>query len=86
MREEQDEIHKRLKALESKIDLLLKLAGSNTPLSVGQAASYLHLSVSRIYCLIGEGQLQPLQRKKYGRILFRPSDLYEYIQQKNKAA
>lgn len=89
MREEQDEIHNRLNALESKIDSLLKLArddGSNTPMSVEQAANYLHLSVSRIYCLIGGGHLQPLQRKKYGRILFRQSDLHEYLQGKNKTA
>jgi excisionase family DNA binding protein len=91
MREEQDEIRKRLDALETKIDLLLQLArndgNKHPPLSMEQAATYLHLSVSRIYCLISEGQLHPLQRKKYGRILFRPSDLNEYLtQQKNKAA
>lgn len=79
MREEQDEIRKRLDVLETKIDLLLQLArndgNKHPPLSMEQAATYLHLSVSRTYCLISEGQLHPLQRKKYGRILFRPSQI-----------
>jgi excisionase family DNA binding protein len=49
------------------------------PLSLKQAAAYLHLSPSHLYSLIYSGAIQPLQRTKGSRILFNQSTLNNYL-------
>ncbi|WP_142683024.1 helix-turn-helix domain-containing protein [Chitinophaga polysaccharea] len=88
MHEELEDIRQRLYEVDRKIELLLQLARNDAidrqpPLSATQAAAYLHLSLSRVYCLIAEGRLQPLQRKKYGRILFSLQHLRQYLSQQD---
>ena len=71
-----------------KLDLLLnevrKLQYSNTPplgeetFTIEEAAKKLNLSKSRIYALIYEGKLIPLQREKYSRIVFNQTILNQY--------
>ena len=48
-------------------------------LSIKEAASYLHLSVSRMYSLIYEGKLKPIQRRKNSKILFSTQELDNYL-------
>lgn len=49
------------------------------PLSMKQAADFLHLSVSRIYGLIYEGKLTPIQRKRKNKILFSYEELNRFL-------
>ncbi len=48
-------------------------------LSIKEAAAYLHLSVSRMYSLIYEGKLKPIQRMKNSKILFSTQELDNYL-------
>ena len=48
-------------------------------LSIKEAAAYLHLSVSRMYRLIYEGKLKPIQRRKNSKILFSTQELDNYL-------
>ena len=48
-------------------------------LSIKEAAGYLHLSVSRMYSLIYEGKLKPIQRRKNSKILFSTLELDSYL-------
>ena len=50
------------------------------PLSVAQAAGFLGLSVSTIYKLVHFKKIQPLQRKKRGRLLFTRETLLQFLQ------
>ena len=54
------------------------------PLSVAQAAEFLGLSASTIYKLVHFKKIQPLQRKKSGRLLFTKETLFEFLQPQNK--
>ncbi|WP_186452282.1 helix-turn-helix domain-containing protein [Chitinophaga polysaccharea] len=76
----------RLELIEQKLDKLQKAPeplqhylAAEQLLSAKETAAYLHLSVARIYCLVCEGRLKPLQRKKRGRILFSQSLLDDYL-------
>jgi predicted DNA-binding transcriptional regulator AlpA len=58
------------------------LKGLNThspPLSLPEAAAFLHLSRSRVYYLVNTGQLKPLQHRKGRRILFSKESLIHYM-------
>lgn len=86
MKEVLQEILTRLELIEQKLDKLQQAEKPLQPylaveqlLSVKDTAAYLHLSVARIYCLVCEGKLKPLQRKKHGRILFSQSQLNDYL-------
>lgn len=81
----------RLELIEQKLDKLQQVDKPLQPylaeeelLSVKDTAAYLHLSVARIYCLVCEGKLSPLQRKKHGRILFSRSQLNDYLSANRK--
>lgn len=58
------------------------LDNTGPPLSIQQAAEYLHLSQSRIYDLVYRGRLKPLQHRKHGRILFTKETLNQYLYEK----
>jgi predicted DNA-binding transcriptional regulator AlpA len=77
-----------LQKINHKLDLILnevkKLQQSNSPpnteetFTIQEAAKKLNLSKSRVYALIYEGKLIPLQREKYSRIQFNQSILNQY--------
>jgi len=77
-----------LQKINVKLDLLLsevrKLQNANAPphsdetFTIDQAAKKLNLSTSRVYALIYEGKLIPLQREKYSRIQFNQTILNQY--------
>ena len=52
------------------------------PLSMKQAADFLHLSISRMYGLIYEKKLMPLQRMGRSRILFSIQELNRFLNEK----
>ena len=58
------------------------LKSTGPPLSIQQAAEYLHLSKSRVYDLVYRGRLKPLQHQKHGRILFTKETLNQYLYEK----
>jgi len=78
-----------LQQINQKLDLLLnevrKLQGQKSTATDGsrftieQAAQKLNLSTSRVYALIYEGKLKPLQREKYSRIQFTQEILNQYL-------
>lgn len=52
------------------------------PLSMKQAADFLHLSISRMYGLIYEKKLTPLQRMGRSKILFSMQELNRFLNEK----
>lgn len=78
-----------LHQIHQKLDLLLneirKLQGQKAIVTDGnlftieQAAQKLNLSTSRVYALIYDGKLKPLQREKYSRIQFNQEILNQYL-------
>lgn len=52
------------------------------PLSMKQAADFLHLSISRMYGLIYEKKLMPLQRMGRSKILFSIQELNRFLNEK----
>jgi hypothetical protein len=82
-----------LQRINHKLDLILnevrKLQNSNSPpnseetFAIHEAAKKLNLSKSRVYALIYEGKLIPLQREKYSRIQFNQTILNEYLNGKH---
>jgi hypothetical protein len=52
------------------------------PLSMKQAADFLHLSISRMYGLIYEKKLIPLQRMGRSKILFSIQELNRFLNEK----
>lgn len=86
MNEKLNKILRQLVLINEKLDSLSHFSvernivkTDNKPLSAKEAASYLHLSLSRIYSLINEGKLKPLQKRKYARLLFTTDQLTEYL-------
>lgn len=83
MNKEFELIHLKLDHLTTELATIkanLKSLQSNSPpLSLKQAAAYLHLSVSRVYDLVYSGKLKPLQHRKGGRILFSREILNKYL-------
>jgi excisionase family DNA binding protein len=86
MNEKLNKILRQLALINEKLDCLSHFSverniakTDNKPLSAKEAAGYLHLSLSRIYCLINEGKLKALQKKKYARLLFTTDQLNEYL-------
>ena len=77
-----------LQKINHKLDLILNevrnLQSPNAPpecqetFTIDEAAKKLNLSRSRVYALIYEGKLQPLQREKYSRIQFNQTILKQY--------
>ena len=76
-------IHKKLDSLAAELVIIkasLKgLINHTPPLSLREAAAYLHLSESRVYDLVYTGQLKPLQHRKGGRLLFSQELLNKYL-------
>lgn len=72
-----------------KLDLLLHYAQAlkkqNTSsqeealFSISETAKKLKLSTSRVYALIYEGKLTPVQREKYSRIQFDKQSINQYL-------
>lgn len=78
-----------LQLLHQKIDLVLNELAvlraelNKSPcdelLSLPEAAKSLSLSTSRVYALIYEGKLEPLQRRKFARIQFSKQTIQQYL-------
>lgn len=85
-----------LKTLHQKLDLLLfevreikaqnALLNTETLFSISEAAKKLKLSTSRVYALIYEGKLHPVQREKYSRIQFNTQSLNQYLYENKQDA
>jgi hypothetical protein len=77
------EIQKINRKLDFIIEEVKKLnkeaATGESHFGIREAANKLNLSVSRVYTLIYEGKLKPLQRSKYSRIQFNQEILNKYI-------
>lgn len=77
-----------LQKINKKLDLILsevqRLQNSNSlprseeTFTIDEAAKKLNLSKSRVYALIYEGKLIPLQREKYSRVQFNQTILNQY--------
>jgi excisionase family DNA binding protein len=78
-----------LQTLHHKLDLLLreirelkKQSASfhnEAFFSISEAAKKLNLSTSRVYALIYEGKLHPVQREKYSRLQFNTESINQYL-------
>ncbi len=80
METEIQQIHHKLDLLITEVKKLQKQApAGEKSFGIQEAARRLHLSVSRVYALIYEGKLKPLQREKYSRIQFTEKNLNQYI-------
>jgi excisionase family DNA binding protein len=86
MNEELKLIHQKLDTLIAQLDniqsRLTSLEINSPPLSLKEAATYLHLSVSRVYSLVYAGKLQTLQHTKRGKLLFSKEHLNQYLYEK----
>jgi len=83
MQNQLTELTERLEKIEQLlVQVLMRKDGKKDDdklLSMKQAAGYLHLSVSRMYSLIYEGKLKPIQRRKNSKILFSTQELDSYL-------
>jgi hypothetical protein len=91
-------MEEQLMRIEEKMDMLIReVAGlkerlesnchlpRDKPLPIQQAADYLHLSVSRMYSLIYQKKLNPIQRKRNSKLLFSIGELDSYLTAEGKA-
>ncbi len=82
MKEELQKINQKLDLLlteVSKLRSLRSFSNNEETFTIKEAAKKLNLSVARVYALIYEGKLKPLQRKKFSRIQFTREILNQYI-------
>ena len=87
MKEEFQKIHQKLDLLlieVGKLGTQHSLKSSEETFTIKEAAKKLNLSVARVYALIYDGKLQPLQREKYSRIQFTQKILNQYLYGYNK--
>ena len=83
METEIQHIHRKLDLLITEVKKLQKQApAGEKSFGIQEAARRLHLSTSRVYALIYEGKLKPLQREKYSRIQFTDEILNQYTYEK----
>ena len=83
-----------LQNIDRKLDLLLievsklrnlhSFSKNKETFTIKEAAKKINLSVARVYALIYEGKLRPLQREKYSRIQFTQEILNQYLYGNNK--
>jgi hypothetical protein len=79
METEIQQIHRKLDLLITEVKKLQKQAPAvEKSFGIQEAARRLHLSTSRVYALIYEGKLKPLQHEKYSRIQFTDEILNQY--------
>ena len=87
MKQELQDINQKLDLLLIEIRKLRSLhsfSNNEETFTIKGAAKKLNLSVARVYALIYEGKLKPLQREKYSRIQFTQEILNQYIYGNNK--
>lgn len=77
-------LHARIDRIESLLQQILdsRKKESQQLLSTQEAADFLNLSRARIYQLIYQKTIQPLQKLKRGRILFEVNELNRYLQKR----
>ena len=87
MEQELENVIKRLEKIEYLLEQLASKPAAGSPkgklLSMKQAAEYLQLSRSRIYSLIYEKLLQPVQKQRGSKIFFTAAELDNYLKQGN---
>ncbi len=86
MKQELQQLSKRIMCMEQLLEKLIHHfgekdigMGKEKPLSLKQAADFLHLSVSRMYSLIYEKKLFPVQRTSRSKILFTQQELNRFL-------
>ncbi len=82
METELQTLHHKLDLLVKEVQELKKQSASfnnETLFSISEAAKKLKLSTSRVYALIYEGKLHPVQREKYSRLQFNTQSLNQYL-------
>ena len=82
MKTELQEIHQKLDLLLKEVIKMQRQKETETDSSlftIEQTAQKLNLSISRVYALIYEGKLKPLQRTKYSRIQFDLNTINQYL-------
>lgn len=89
MQAELQELKDRIMNIERLLEELVNRNGerdvgtnNERPLSMKQAADFLHLSISRMYGLIYEKKLMPLQRMGRSKILFSIQELNRFLNEK----
>ena len=89
MQAELQELKDRIMNIERLLEELVNRNGerdvgtnNERPLSMKQAADFLHLSISRMYGLIYEKKLIPLQRMGRSKILFSIQELNRFLNEK----
>lgn len=89
MQAELQELKDRIMNIERLLEELVNRNGerdvgtnNERPLSMKQAADFLHLSISRMYGLIYEKKLMPLQRMGRSKILFSIKELNRFLNEK----
>lgn len=89
MQAELQELKDRIMNIERLLEELVNRNGerdvgtnNERPLSMKQAANFLHLSISRMYGLIYEKKLMPLQRMGRSKILFSLQELNRFLNEK----
>ena len=89
MHDEIKSLHEKLYSIIEELAAIKKtiqsISDNSPPLSIQQAADYLHLSTSRVYDLVYADELKPLQHRKHGRILFSKHQLNQYLYENNQS-
>jgi hypothetical protein len=93
----ENSMEEQLMRMEEKLDMLIREVEGlkmrqhsnchlprDKPLPIKQAANYLHLSVSRIYSLVYQKKLNPIQRKRNSKLLFSIGELDSYLNAEGK--
>jgi excisionase family DNA binding protein len=82
-------LHRKLDNLSADIKSIKQLLARkdathlpDKPFTVAEAADFTGLSPSTIYKLVHYKKLQPLQRKKRGRLLFMKENLFAFLHSK----
>jgi excisionase family DNA binding protein len=90
MKQEWQQLTDRVMHIEQLLEKLVSQIGEKDvgsdkekPLTLKQAADFLHLSVSRVYSLIYEKKLAPIQRTGRSKILFSRNELNKFLMEKN---
>lgn len=81
MEQQLESVLQRLDRIELLLAKLRDPPNNSKSFTLKEAAAYLRLSVSRMYGLIYDGSLKPMQRQRNSKILFTIEELDRYLSQ-----
>ena len=81
MEQQLESVLERLDRIEQLLAKLRDPPDNKNSYTLKEAAAYLRLSVSRMYSLIYDGNLKPIQRQRNSKILFTMEELNRYVSQ-----